>query len=195
IVLLAAENIMNESKRVINLSENLLYLSSMRQQNITFKQHTVQSLMNDIKESTRIKRKQKEINLIINNHSNNIYGDIELLRSLFINLINNATQASNNKTTISIDANFNQEELIISIKDEGKGIPKKELKKIREPFYRVDKARSRHDGGTGLGLSICSQIVELHKAKMIIESELNKGTTISIIFTTPKQVLDKIETT
>ncbi|MBO0477146.1 HAMP domain-containing histidine kinase [Vagococcus sp. DIV0080] len=194
-ILLASQNIMSESKRVINLSENLLYLSSMRQHDIEYKEYTLQKLMNDIKESTQITRKKKNIHLLINNQAQKIYGDINLLQSLFINLVNNATQASNNNSTIFLSAQAHSDKLTVSIQDEGKGISKEELEKIREPFYRVDSARSRHDGGAGLGLSICSQIVDLHHGDMVIESTVNKGTTISVMFTTPKQVDDIIETT
>ena len=59
---------------------------------------------------------------------------------------------------------------------------KEQVSRVKEPFYRVDKARSREAGRSGLGLSICSQIVEYHKAQMDIQSEIDKGTIITILF-------------
>ena len=65
--------------------------------------------------------------------------------------------------------------MVFTIKDTGTGIPTKDLNKIFDRFYRVDKSRSRNLGGSGLGLSICKWIVELHKGKIIVESKLDKG--------------------
>jgi two-component system phosphate regulon sensor histidine kinase PhoR len=59
---------------------------------------------------------------------------------------------------------------------------KEQVKRVKEPFYRVDKARSREAGRTGLGLAICSQIVEYHNARMDIQSEPDKGTIITVLF-------------
>lgn len=56
------------------------------------------------------------------------------------------------------------------------------MQHITEPFYRVDKARSKSEGGTGLGLALCEQIMDMHHGKLEITSELNKGTTVSLIF-------------
>ena len=73
--------------------------------------------------------------------------------------------------------------LVIGIKDEGVGIPKSNLKKIFERFYRVDKARARNIGGTGLGLSIAKEVVSAHGGDIWAESEFGRGTTI--YFTIP----------
>ena len=73
---------------------------------------------------------------------------------------------------------------IIEVVDEGFGIPADEIDRITEPFYCVDKSRSRECGGVGLGLSLCKQIALLHGAKLEIDSEINIGTSIKISFTT-----------
>ncbi len=68
------------------------------------------------------------------------------------------------------------------IRDNGIGMEPEELQKITEPFYRVDKARSRESGGTGLGLALCCDIVNLHQAKLEYESEVGAGTKVTVVF-------------
>jgi two-component system phosphate regulon sensor histidine kinase PhoR len=72
--------------------------------------------------------------------------------------------------------------MIIRIHDNGVGIPEDELPYIFEPFYRVDKSRSKDTGGYGLGLSLCKTVMEAHQGKVHIESSLSKGTTVSLFF-------------
>jgi len=72
----------------------------------------------------------------------------------------------------------------LSIVDCGRGMEESELTKITEPFYRIDKSRSRADGGVGLGLALCNRICEIHGARLEIESKPGAGTKISIHFTT-----------
>ena len=72
--------------------------------------------------------------------------------------------------------------VILYIEDNGIGIPQEELPFIFEPFYRVDKSRSRHTGGYGLGLSLCKTIMEAHGGKIEIDSAPGKGTTVSLFF-------------
>ncbi|MDE7404231.1 MAG: cell wall metabolism sensor histidine kinase WalK, partial [Lachnospiraceae bacterium] len=71
---------------------------------------------------------------------------------------------------------------VITVSDQGCGIPKEEIERVTEAFYMVDKARSRKAGGCGLGLSLCSMIAQLHHARLSIESEIGKGTKVSVIF-------------
>lgn len=75
------------------------------------------------------------------------------------------------------------------VKDFGAGIPESEQKKIFEPFYRVDKARSRQAGGAGLGLALCAEIANVHQAKLSIESVPQQGTTIRILFPQEREAL------
>lgn len=67
----------------------------------------------------------------------------------------------------------------ITVADQGRGIPEGELNKITEPFYMVDKSRSRAEGGAGLGLALCKEIVELHRGQLCFESREGKGTIVT----------------
>ncbi|MFE6168507.1 sensor histidine kinase [Viridibacillus arvi] len=109
-----------------------------------------------------------------------VNADEEKLKQILINLIENAIRYSNKKTSIEIIAKTNGRFVSIQIKDHGIGIPAEDLPHVTERFYRVNKARSRSDGGSGLGLSIVDQLVKLHEGTWQIESEFEKGTTITI---------------
>ncbi|MCM1124994.1 MAG: HAMP domain-containing histidine kinase [Lachnospiraceae bacterium] len=104
--------------------------------------------------------------------------DRDLLESLLINLIDNSAKASREGGTIYLIGEGNR----IVVEDEGCGIPPDEIARVTEAFYMVDKARSRKEGGCGLGLALCSKIAALHGAELVIESEVGKGTQISVIF-------------
>ena len=103
--------------------------------------------------------------------------------SLFTNLVDNAARASKPKDVITVRA-YQERCPVIEVGDTGIGMDEQEIIKVTEPFYRVEKSRSRKDGGIGLGLSIVAQIVSLHGAELEIESRPGEGTTVRIYFTT-----------
>jgi signal transduction histidine kinase len=142
-------------------------------------------LFNAVYDKMRRRLIEKEIQLEISCEINSINGDKILLESLLCNLLDNAIKASNNGALVTLSALMENACCAITIQDYGKGMSEEHITKLTEPFYRVDKARSRSDGGTGLGLALCEQIAELHKAKLVFSSEVEKGTTVKIIFTTP----------
>ena len=93
---------------------------------------------------------------------------------------NNAIKYSPDGGVITVKLVQKQDRVILSISDQGLGIPRKDLNKIFDRFYRVDKARSRAQGGTGLGLAIAKEIVEAHQGKIWAESSEGKGSTFYI---------------
>ncbi|QDH22576.1 two-component system histidine kinase PnpS [Saccharibacillus brassicae] len=115
-----------------------------------------------------------------------IEADEDRLRQIFINLVGNGVSYTPEGGRIVIkveefaDGEYEDERVRFSIVDNGIGIPKKDLPRIFERFYRVDKARSRSSGGTGLGLSIVKHLVELHRGSISVESELGVGSTFSV---------------
>ena len=106
------------------------------------------------------------------------------LKILLNNLIQNALNHSQSKTPILIESKWNQntKNLQISVQDFGIGIAKQEREKVFEPFYRMEKSRSRKYGGYGLGLNICKKIVESYKGKIFVANKIAKGTKIIAIF-------------
>lgn len=111
-----------------------------------------------------------------------IEGDEDRFRQMLFNLTENAIKYSNESGRVWITGKTEEECNIISVKDEGIGIPAEHLDRLFERFYRVDKSRSRKVGGTGLGLSIVKHIAVLFGAKLEVESEVGKGSEFRVIF-------------
>ena len=111
-----------------------------------------------------------------------IFAKIDQMRFEIVlkNLINNAIKYTKNDLSLDIELQQTSNEVLITVADHGRGIPESELPFLFEPFYRVDKSRSKKTGGFGLGLSICKQIIEAHKGSIKIQSVLDQGTKIMI---------------
>ena len=107
--------------------------------------------------------------------------DTDKLTQVIDNIMNNAIKYSPDGGTITVSIKTTDEQLILSIADEGLGIPKQDLPKIFDRFYRVDKARSRAQGGTGLGLAIAKEIVKQHQGFIWAKSEYGVGSTFTIV--------------
>ena len=113
-----------------------------------------------------------------------VRGDRNALEQVLINLLDNAVKYGRQGGKILLSAvEKDQREIQISVKDDGIGIPREDLPRIFERFYRVDKGRSQELGGTGLGLSIVKHIVQAHGGQVWAESEPGKGSTF--YFTLP----------
>lgn len=102
--------------------------------------------------------------------------DPDLIVGVLVNLVDNACSAGAKHITISAEEN------VLSVSDDGRGIPQEIIGKVTQPFFRADKARSRKGGHAGLGLALAARIAKLHQAQLIIESTEEKGTTVSLIF-------------
>ncbi len=102
---------------------------------------------------------------------------------ILLNILDNAVKFTPAEGTITVAASPGAEgELIVRIADTGVGIPKGEIPRLGERFYRADKTRSRELGGTGLGLSIVKHLMKMHRGRMSIESTPGRGTTVSLHF-------------
>ncbi len=105
-----------------------------------------------------------------------IYADSAKLQQVVYNLVDNAVKYTGENGIINVNLRKTGRIAVLSVRDNGAGIPKEDLKNIFDRFYRVDKARSRESGGTGLGLSIVYQMIMLHGGKIYVNSDANKGT-------------------
>ena len=108
-----------------------------------------------------------------------VYGEVNLIKSVLLNLVDNACKASSQGGVIEVDGACREEGYLFQVKDYGVGIPEEELKKVTEAFYMVDKSRSRSKNGAGLGLALCVEILRLHNSMLKIESKVGEGTSIS----------------
>jgi signal transduction histidine kinase len=180
----ATKYIMEESQRLQYMANRLLDIT-IRRQNKLIKNHiNVDELFDKVLRTISPLANEKSITIKVNNELTNIIGEVQLIESLLVNLLDNSLKASKNNGFIQIKGFALKQEAIIEIIDKGKGISQKHIAHITEPFYRADKARSKAEGGAGLGLTLCKQIMDMHEGKLLITSEVNKGTTVSLIFTT-----------
>jgi signal transduction histidine kinase len=174
--------IQSESKRISDMYKKLLLLSYKKNADLDFKNVNISNVFSEIYKSQKNRLDSKNIDLIINNQLENIYGDETLIIMCVSNLVKNAINVSDVNSKIIINALKINDKKYIQVVDYGPGISKENIAKITEPFYRVDKVRSRKNGGAGLGLSICKSIMELHKGDLKIESDIGKGSIFILEF-------------
>ena len=120
------------------------------------------------------------VTLSISSEAASVRGSARDLALLVRNLIDNALRYTGEGGSVAVDVRVDDEEVVLSVEDTGIGIPTRDLPRIFERFYRVDRARSRETGGTGLGLAIVKHVVENHGGRISVESELGRGTRFEV---------------
>lgn len=174
--------ISKEAARMEKLTTELLQLSRAEQLAQLNKQPLV--LAESLREALAIAEQratEKEMTFDVSlDETLIVEADDEKLKQIVVNLIENAIRYSEPAHTITVTAKSYGEFAQITVEDEGIGIPAEDLPHVAERFYRVNKARSRSDGGTGLGLSIVAQLVKAHRGNWTIESEIGKGTVVTL---------------
>ena len=170
-----------EGKRLDELSYKLLQWSNINNNHhANIKQIKTDKMLNHIKMMTQDALNRKNQSLIIHNNLECIKADESLLITLIKNLIINAVNASDINNEIELSLNSDDQDYIIIVKDHGIGIDKAELSRIKEPFYMIDKNRSRANQGAGLGLALCDAIVKAHNGSLIIDSQKGIGTIVTV---------------
>lgn len=176
----------NEADRMSFLVRDLLQLSRFDNKQIilSVSEIDLNAYMNDVVKQNKIHADAKEQNLYFIPYPKYviIQGDRDRIGQVVNNIITNAIKYSLNKAEIKIFIEEDEKYYKLTVKDTGMGIPKSDIPRIFERFYRVDKARSRAMGGTGLGLSIAKEIMEIHDGKITVESEYGKGTAMTMWF-------------
>lgn len=181
----SAEYIMTEASHMSTIANSLLELATLRTYIPTKSEILVTELFADISQALEKSLHEHGVNLSYNIETDILYGQEDLVRSLLLNLCTNAIKVcKKGEGEIYLDAKQDSSYTVITVTDNGCGIPKDSLDRVYEPFYRIDKSRSREYGGTGLGLTLCKQIAEAHRAEMSVESTIGIGTRIKIKFTT-----------
>ncbi|MCE1246217.1 MAG: HAMP domain-containing histidine kinase [Firmicutes bacterium] len=172
------ENIAQESERMSGLLNQLLTLAraDSGKEQIRFSPVLLEPFLQNLCSDIDILCREKDITLTTDLQNNiTINGNEGSLRRLFHNLIDNAIRHTPEKGSIKVTLTTEGKTAVISVSDNGSGIPPSEIPMIFERFYRADKARTREDGGSGLGLAICKHITELHKGRIEAESTPGKG--------------------
>lgn len=174
--------IQSESDRILDMYKKLLFLSYKSNVDFEVQDVSIDKVMSIIKEDLKERLNNHKTKLVIDNKYNDFKGDEIMFVMAISNLIKNALNNSDVGTKVYVNTYDKANKLYIEVVDEGIGISKENISKILEPFYRVDKNRSRKNGGAGLGLALVLRIMELHKGELKIESEEGKGSKFILIF-------------
>ena len=177
---MSANYIYTEGKRLEAMSFRLLDIMVTRRGEAEFTMVSAESLFLYLYDMYVINKSMK---IYFNYDDGMVRAEANLIKSVLMNLLDNAFKASEADGLIEVYGHLMKDGYCFEVKDHGVGIPKEELHKITKAFYMVDKSRSRSRNGAGLGLALCAEILELHKSRLNIRSELGKGTTMS--FTLP----------
>lgn len=176
-------NIRKEASRLVNLINDIIRLSQL-DENLESATETVEllSVANEVVDVLSASASKKNVSLYVDGEPCTIFGVQRYIYEIIYNLCDNAIRynVDGGKVTIKISKESGRPE--ISVTDTGIGISPEHHNRIFERFYRVDKSHSKETGGTGLGLSIVKHAVAYHKGKLILDSELGKGTRITITF-------------
>ncbi|KRF10677.1 cell wall metabolism sensor histidine kinase WalK [Paenibacillus sp. Soil787] len=180
----------SETERMIRLVTDLLHLSRLdSKQSMMSKSSTlVSEMLEEVADRFSFQLQQRKIQILIHVEQGvtSLLLDRDKIDQVLDNLVSNAIKYTGDEGAIRLEARKVEKDILeISVQDNGIGIPKKDLSRIFDRFYRVDKARSRNMGGTGLGLSIAREIVKAHGGSISLESELGQGT--RVVFLLPIQ--------
>lgn len=184
--ILTANYIFQEGKRLESMSLKLFDLIALKRKDIEKQKIYTQVFGEEIQDSILPILEREDILFSVDMQPAILEGDRDLLKTVFINLVDNARKASKPGNEIRMRGIWNREQegspfYEIQIQDDGCGIPEEEVNKICEAFYMVDKSRARKQGGAGLGLATTSLIIEVHQGRFLIESTVGKGTTMRVI--------------
>jgi signal transduction histidine kinase len=179
-----ASIIVSETQRLKGLSGKLMELLAVGNMRISVEPIEVHELAAEFSATLQPILHNQNIEFVCTLPSDEtwIHADRELIKSLVFNLVDNSIKASGHDSTIQLVIAAEQDQVVLTVKDEGVGIPAEQIPLLTEPFYMLDKARTRKHGGAGLGLALCSEIAQAHDSQLRIESKLEKGTSVSVTF-------------
>lgn len=176
----AAGYIFSEGKRLEALSLKLMDIIVAGKQGFETRRFEVGYFLRSIAAVTVPSLSNESMKLEMRWDPGEIDVEPDLFKTLMINLVDNARKASSKNSTIELFGKAEPGGYALYVRDHGRGMKSEDIEKITEPFYMIDKSRSRAQNGAGLGLALCQRIAELHKTELQYESELGKGTTVRI---------------
>lgn len=182
-----AQVISQEAKRLRSLSGKLLELITLGSAELELAPASLRDVVAEVELALRPVMAQSELTLTYDCAGLTLDMDRELFKSLLYNLLDNGRKASRRGGAMTLTAREREGGAEILVQDHGRGIPREELDKVCQPFYMVDKSRSRKAGGAGLGLALCREIVSAHGGTMELDSRPGEGTLIALRFPLSKQ--------
>ncbi|MGN0173325.1 MAG: sensor histidine kinase [Acutalibacteraceae bacterium] len=179
-----SEKIYSEAQRLISLVEDIIKLSRLDENAVEEQKERIElcTLCKTIISRLEPNAKKKGVTFEFVGAKTVIIGIPRIIDEMIYNLCDNAIKYNKDNGKVTVSVMQTNSEAVLAVKDTGIGIPKGDIKRVFERFYRVNKSHSREIGGTGLGLSIVKHGAAVHNAELNIESEEDKGTTISIRF-------------
>ncbi len=181
--------IAGETDRMTRIVKDLLTLSKLDcgKMDLHFHRFSMQHMVESVYNAMVLEAGNNGLELTLNIQGKmpDMNGDRERLEQVVINILSNAVKYTPSGGHIVLSAARRDEgHVMIRVKDDGMGIPKDDIPRLFERFYRVDKARSRAKGGSGLGLAIAKEMVEAHRGTIYLESQLDEGTTVTVVLPT-----------
>ncbi|MBQ3096478.1 MAG: HAMP domain-containing protein [Clostridia bacterium] len=172
--------VQNEADRMLRIVKDLLTLSRMDNRSMSwhFEWVDMENLLENINTAMQIRAGEKHhtLSMVLQGTLPMVWCDKERIEQVIVNLLSNAVNYTPEGGSLQLIAGREEDRITISVRDNGIGIPEKDLPHLFDRFYRVDKARSRESGGTGLGLAITREIVEKHNGSIRVESRVGEGT-------------------
>ena len=174
----AAGYILNEGMRLESLAKKMMGFIALDNEDFRFEEIPADEFFQDLSQTMSPFFSGGETGIRISCQEGCLHAEWDLLKTLVINLIDNARKAESRR--IFLTGEPEGEGYRITISDDGRGIPAESLSRVQDAFYMVDKSRSRKQNGAGLGLALCKKIAALHKTSLIFYSREGKGTTVTI---------------
>ena len=176
-------HIRKEASRLVSLIEDIIRLSQLDAKPEMEKEEvSLYELSEEVSEVLADAVRMKDVSIEVSGTKGIMIGVRRLLYEIIYNLCDNAIKYNTSGGHVNISVLEADNEILLTVQDDGIGIAKEYHDKVFERFYRVDKSHSKQSGGTGLGLSIVKHAVQYHDGKLMISSELGKGTSISVAF-------------
>lgn len=178
------DRIYNEARHLLRLVEDTINLSRLDEKDVQLPVEEIDlfALAQEVADRLAPLAQQKKIRFSVRGEKSIVAGVRPILAEMLYNLCDNAIKYNKENGTVEVGVSPAAEQVIVTVADNGIGIPQEEQSRVFERFYRIDKSHSRDTGGTGLGLAIVKHSAEFHNAQIELASTVGKGTTVTVTF-------------